>query len=120
MDSECTEVRQAIGQALAVTRAFLPHFPPFFRSLASFKYSFSLSLSAGSSLRPFDLSAAFLEEGPPLPLVDLDLAKAADEPAFERPLLEEEEADLPLAEGFFLFFFLLSPSSLSELKPRWV
>ena len=95
------------------------YFPPFFRSLASFKYSFSLSLSAGSSLRPLDLSPLplFLE-GPLPPLVDLDLASAAEDPALERPFAE---AAFPLAAAaFFLDFFLLSSSelelSLSELE----
>lgn len=52
-----------------------------------------------------------------LTLADLDLARAAEDPAFDLPLADEEEA-LPLeAEGLFLDFFLL-PSSLSELQ--WV
>ena len=54
-----------------------------------------------------------------LTFADLDLARAAEDPAFDLPLADEveEEADLPLeaAEGLFLVFFLL-PSSLSELQ----
>ena len=52
----------------------------------------------------------------PLPLADFDLASAAEDPALDLPLAEEADLPLEAPEGFFLVFFLLPPSSLSELE----
>ena len=49
-------------------------------------------------------------------MADFDLASAAEDPALDRPLAEEADLLLEAPEGFFLVFFLLPPSSLSELE----